>query len=150
MSLSIRDAVRDDLSFIFHGNREMALETEGKELDPATLQRGVERALLDPQRGWYLVAEVDGRQAGSLFVTFEWSDWRDGFFWWIQSVFVLPRFRGQGVYSALHQEVARRAAEDGSVCGVRLYVDRGNDRARRLYEKLGMTASNYDLMEQLL
>lgn len=154
MTILVRDAIRDDLSFIFHGNQQMAFETEGKELDPATLQSGVDAALADSQRGQYLVAEIDGEAAGTLFITKEWSDWRNGFFWWIQSVYVLPRFRGQGVYSALHGEVVNRAeiAEadpaDENVCGVRLYVDRGNERARRLYEKLGMEVSHYDQMEQ--
>jgi len=143
----VRDACAEDLSFIFHAQREMARETEGKELDPATLQDGVRTALGNPGLGFYLIAEIEGEPAGSLMVTQEWSDWRNGLFWWIQSVYVLPQFRGRRVYSALHHTVVQRAQVAEGVCGVRLYVDRDNAHARTIYEKLGMEVSNYDLME---
>ncbi|MEE8141491.1 MAG: GNAT family N-acetyltransferase [Planctomycetota bacterium] len=150
MDIHVREAKQHDLSFIFHANREMAAETEGKELDPLTLQRGIEAVLSDPTRGLYLVAECEGTQAGSLLVTSEWSDWRNGYFWWIQSVFVLPSRRGHGVYSALHREVVQRARENREIRGIRLYVDGDNSHARKVYEKLGMSLSNYHLMEQPL
>ncbi|MEM7261024.1 MAG: GNAT family N-acetyltransferase [Planctomycetota bacterium] len=145
--VNVRDAVADDLSFIFHANREMARETEDKELDPATLQSGIATALADPSLGFYLIAEIDGDDAGTLMVTREWSDWRNGLFWWIQSVYVLPRFRGRRAYSALHHAVVDRARDHGNIQGVRLYVDRENQHAREVYQRLGMDHSNYDMME---
>ncbi len=150
MPVQVRSARADDLSLIFHANREMALETEGKELDPLTLQRGVESVLKDPSRGFYLVAELEGEPAGTLMITSEWSDWRNAQFWWIQSVYVLPRFRGQRVYRALHDEAVRQAKADSTVCGIRLYVERENSHAKQVYEKVGMTRSHYDLFEQTL
>ncbi len=145
--VEVRPAHADDLSFIFHANREMARETEEKELDPTTLQNGVAAVLADDSLGFYLIAEFEGEPAGSLMVTQEWSDWRNGMFWWIQSVYVLPKFRGRRVYSALHHAVCDRARDAGGVCGVRLYVDRENEHARNVYKKMGMDVSNYDLME---
>ncbi|MCI0652358.1 MAG: GNAT family N-acetyltransferase [Planctomycetes bacterium] len=148
LDVTVRDARAGDREFIADCNRAMARETEGKELAATVLRAGVEAALADRARGWYLIAERAKKPAGCLFVTCEWSDWRNAVFWWIQSVYVLPEARGLGVYGALHREVLRRARESGGVCGVRLYVDRANAHARRVYEALGMRVSQYDLMEQ--
>jgi ribosomal protein S18 acetylase RimI-like enzyme len=143
---TVRAAVPADLDVLVAFNAAMALETEGKRLDPARLRAGVEAALGDPQRGHYLVAEHGGRVAGALLITREWSDWRNGWFWWIQSVYVAPEARRAGIYRALHAEVLRQAAAAGAV-GVRLYVDRGNERAQRTYEQLGMQTSHYVFYE---
>ena len=125
----------------------MALETEDKVLDPATLTRGVTTLLDQPAHGRYLLA-VDGEQvAGQIMWTHEWSDWRAGQFWWIQSVYVAPDWRRQGVFAALFKAVRDRARRDPHACGLRLYVERENDGARETYLALGATLTDYRLME---
>ncbi len=148
--VKIRPAVASDLEPIVAFQRAMARETEGKDLDADRVTRGV-RAALTPtdgkDRGTYLVAEVSGRVVASLLVTYEWSDWRDGWFWWIQSVYVRPEDRGRGIYRALYTEVLHRARSGGGVCGVRLYVETENQRAQAVYEKLGMVRAHYHMYE---
>ena len=145
--VGVRDAKSEDLDSLVAGNAAMALESEGRALDGGALRAGVRRALLDEARGRYFVAEIAGQPAGQMMITREWSDWRDGWFWWIQSVYVWPAFRRRGVYRALHKyvEQAARAAED--VCGLRLYVEAENETAQRTYESLGMTRTRYHLYE---
>ena len=142
----LRAAVPDDAPAIVEANAAMAIETEGLALDRARLLRGVEALLRDPERGAYIVAEAGGRIVGQLMVTREWSDWRDGWFWWIQSVHVDPAWRRRGAYRALHEECLRRAREAGA-CGLRLYVDRSNQGAQATYAAMGMSRSHYDLFE---
>ncbi|MEW6253158.1 MAG: GNAT family N-acetyltransferase, partial [Planctomycetota bacterium] len=147
----IRGAALADADTIAGFNVALAAETEGKQLDPDVIGRGVQRILTDPALGRYYVAErsVGGRPqvAGQLLVTFEFSDWRDGLFWWIQSVYVRPEARRSGVYRALHRFVEREARTSGGTCGLRLYVDRNNTRAQQVYRSLGMAATAYDLYE---
>lgn len=143
----IRLAGLDDVPALVAANIAMALETEGKALDPARVELGVRGLLERPEAGFYLVAADGQASAGSLMVTPEWTDWRNGWFWWIQSVYVAPRWRGQGVYRALHEDVERRAREHGRVVGLRLYVERENEGARRIYERLGMAETAYRLYE---
>ena len=143
---TVRAAAPADLEPLVAFNAAMALETEGKRLDLARLRAGVTAALDDAQRGRYLVAELDGGVAGALLLTREWSDWRNGWFCWIQSVYVTPEARRAGVYRALHGEALRLAATEGAV-GVRLYVDRENRGAQRTYERLGMQPSHYVFYE---
>lgn len=126
----------------------MAHETEGLQLDSDRLRRGVRAALASQDKGAYLVAELNGRIVGSLLITQEWSDWRDAYFWWIQSVYVEPAFRRRGVYRALHARVLELALARGDVCGIRLYVDRENAIARRAYSSVGMVRSHYEMYEQ--
>jgi ribosomal protein S18 acetylase RimI-like enzyme len=148
--MQIRDGVPADAPTLVEFNARMALETEGKTLDRATLTRGVERVLRDRTLGRYFVVDgPDGSVVGCLMVTLEWSDWRDGHFWWIQSVYVRDDVRGRGVYSSLHRHVVEEATRAGNVVGVRLYVEPHNARAQRTYEKLGMKKT-YDVMEQPL
>jgi len=128
----------------------MARETEGHELDLATLTNGVERGLADPAKGRYWVAELNGAVVGCLFVTREWSDWRDGWYWWIQSVYVAPEARGCGAYSALHERVRSEARTAGDVVAIRLYVERDNRRAQGTYQKLGMGDTGYLVYEEKL
>ncbi|HVS19985.1 MAG TPA: GNAT family N-acetyltransferase [Planctomycetota bacterium] len=149
-SLSVRAATPADAATIAAFNLAMARETEDKGLDEATLVRGVERALADPERGRYRVAERDGRVVACLLVTREWSDWRDAWFWWIQSVYVAPDARRTGVYAALHDDVAREARAAGDVCGIRLYVETENHTAQLTYERMGMHRAHYHMFEQLL
>ncbi len=131
------------------GNAAMALETEGKQLDVAVLRRGVERVLEDPSKGFYLVAlDSAGEVLGQLMITFEWSDWRAGDIYWIQSVFVVPAARRSGVYRALHSHVRTLARAHGNVVAIRLYVERHNTAAIASYKQVGMKPSIYELMEQ--
>jgi len=147
---SIRKARATDAETLAGFNRAMARETESKELERDASLRGVRALLEHPEHGRYLVAEVGGDAAGSLMLTTEWSDWRNGFFWWIQSVYVQPERRRQGVYRALHEEVRRQARREGDVCGIRLYVERENGGARQVYESLGMESTGYRLYEEPL
>jgi ribosomal protein S18 acetylase RimI-like enzyme len=147
MQALVRDARPADLDLLAAFNAALAEETEGRRLDAARLRAGVAAALQDPSRGQYRVAELDGRAVGALLVTREWSDWRNGWFWWIQSVYVLPQARRRGVYGALHADVLARAAAAGDVVGVRLYVEHENAGAQRTYERLGMLRSRYVFYE---
>ncbi len=108
----------------------------------------MKKLLRDSAKGFYLLAEINGRVAGQIMITFEWSDWRDGNFWWIQSVFVAPRFRQCGVFKALFAEVQRLAFERGDVCGLRLYVELSNARAQRAYVRLGLHRAHYEMFER--
>ena len=146
MSLLIRPARPDDLAHLVDWNVAMAWETERKQLDPVTLRRGVAAVFEEPRRGFYLVAERDGVAVGGLLVTYEWSDWRAGDFWWIQSVYVVAEARRSGVFRALYAEVGKRAADAGAI-GLRLYVETENHRAQRTYEKLGMQRCHYAMYE---
>lgn len=126
----------------------MAWETEAKRLGAETLRRGVRAVLEDPAKGFYLVAVTDvGRVVGQLMVTFEWSDWRDGTIFWVQSVYVTPEARRSGVYTALHAAVLSHARAHGGVA-VRLYVEKHNGVAQETYRRVGMKPAIYDLMEQ--
>lgn len=145
--ITVRPATADDLEAIVAGNLAMAKETEGRQLELETVRSGVRRLLADPSQGVYYLAELDGRVVGQLLITYEWSDWRDGVFWWIQSVYVAPAARRHGVYRALHTWIERKARETPGVCGLRLYVDRHNASARQVYARLGLQLTEYRLYE---
>ena len=145
--MRIRRATPADAEFIVESNVAMALETEGLTLDESVVGPGVEAVLADNSLGFYLVAEIDGSPAGQLMVTFEWSDWRNGLFWWIQSVYVRPEYRRRGVYRALHGHVAGAARAAGGVCGLRLYVEQDNATAQQVYESLNMYRTRYQMYE---
>jgi ribosomal protein S18 acetylase RimI-like enzyme len=147
MDIVVRQGRPEDADFLVANNQAMARETEDKELDGETLRAGVEAVFADESRGFYLVAEYEGRSVGSLLVTQEWSDWRNGAFWWIQSVYVDRSARRRGVYRQLYDAVRERAREQGGVCGFRLYVERENFKARKAYEKLGMGETRYAMYE---
>lgn len=146
--MEIRLAERGETPELVEFNQAMALETEGKFLDPQILSSGVESVFHDREKGFYVVVEDDGRIVAGLMVTFEWSDWRDAWFWWIQSVYVRPEYRGRGIYGAMYDFVKQLASERGDVCGFRLYVEQENVRAQRVYEKLGMKQSYYLMYEE--
>ena len=145
--LDIRIAVDTDQQTIADFNAAMGLESEGVTLDTNTLRDGVAAALADPVKAFYLLAEADGHPVGQLMVTTEWSDWRNGWIWWIQSVYVIPERRRQGVYRSLYGRLTKMANDRGDIRGMRLYVMRDNWRAKRTYEALGMSHSHYDLYE---
>lgn len=145
--ITVRPAGPEDQAQLVEFNALMAKETEAKDLDLPTLRHGVATVFQEGDRGFYLVAELEGAIAGQLLITTEWSDWRDGYFWWIQSVYVLPQFRRQGVYRALNDQVRSLAEARQDVCGVRLYVDKDNIGAQQVYQRLGMSPTHYDLYE---
>ncbi len=147
IGINIRKATPADAGFIVESNVAMSLETEGLALDEGLVRPGVAAALTDGALGFYLVAEIDGRPAGQLMVTYEWSDWRNGLFWWIQSVYVRPEFRRRGVYRALHRHAADAAQAAGGVCGLRLYVEQDNAVAQQVYESLEMRRTRYLMYE---
>jgi ribosomal protein S18 acetylase RimI-like enzyme len=141
----IRLATLADVEFLTRGNAAMALETENLTLDPVRLRTGVEAVFADSARGVYFIAEMDSRAVGQLLITYEWSDWRNGNFWWIQSVWVEPEFRGQGVFRKLYAHVYTRARADHNVCGLRLYVEDHNTRAQGTYQRCGMKRTAYQM-----
>jgi len=147
---TVRPATENDIETIARFNRQMAEETEEKALDPQTVRKGVQAVFENSDCGFYLVAERDGEITGTLLITSEWSDWRNGQFWWVQSVYVRPEARRSGAYRALHRAVRRRARDAEDVCGLRLYVERGNEAARETYEALGMTETSYRMYEEML
>ena len=149
MRVKIRRARLRDAPALVAFNSAMALETERKVLLPRVIRAGVRRLLRRPDSGFYTVAEVDGEVIGALMVTKEWSDWRNGDFWWIQSVYVRPDFRRRGVYRRLYRHLQSMAAKQRSVCGFRLYVERHNRRAQATYRASGMDRTHYLVYEQL-
>lgn len=144
---SIRDGRPADAAVIVGFNVKMAMETEGRPLDPALIGPGVRAVLDDPRKGRYWVAESGGEVVGQLMVTYEWSDWRNGVFWWIQSVYIRTDSRRKGIFSALHRHVEKLARSTQDVCGVRLYVEHENRRAQKTYAALGMSSPGYEVME---
>ena len=148
-SLHIRPARAAEADAIAGFNIAMAEETEGKRLLPEVVGRGVRRLLAEPALGFYLVAEAQGEVRAALMVTTEWSDWRAGRFWWLQSVYVQPAWRRRGVFRALYAHVTAAAAQEPDVCGLRLYVERDNHAAQATYRALGMHETDYLLLEQL-
>ena len=145
-----RLAVVDDAGTLAGFNQAMALETEAKVLADAVVLPGVEEALRDAVHGFYVVADTGGEVVGSLLVTYEWSDWRNGRIWWIQSVYVRPEYRRRGVYRTLHEFVRDLARATGGVVGLRLYVERDNAAAQRTYAALGMHETPYLVYEETL
>ncbi len=148
-ALDVRRATMADLDTIVRFNRAMATESEGMTLDGPTVTEGVRQALADENKSLYFVAENDGQVAGQTMITTEWSDWRNGFFWWIQSVYVDQPYRRRGVFRALHAHIRDLAKAQPNVCGIRLYVYRENERAIETYRNLDMTVTDYRLCEEV-
>jgi GNAT superfamily N-acetyltransferase len=147
MEIRIRDADVTDAGDIAAFQRAMARETEEVELDAGVVDRGVRAVFDDPARGRYFVAEGEGRVIASLLITYEWSDWRNGNVWWIQSVYVRPEFRRRGVYAQMYDEVKSVVARDPNIRGIRLYVDRRNTPAQDVYRRCGMNGEHYLVFE---
>jgi ribosomal protein S18 acetylase RimI-like enzyme len=144
----VRPAGPGDQEVLVAFNQAMARETEDRELDVAILRAGVAALLADPARGRVFVVESAGEVVATLTITPEWSDWRNGFFWWIQSVYVSPAHRRHGHYRRLHDHVRALAARDPEVYGLRLYVEEENHTAQATYRALGMHETRYRLYEQ--
>src|SRR4051794_17466389 len=147
MPLKVRQAAPSDAHQISEFNRLLAWESEGKTLSAAVLEPGVAAVLADANKGYYFLAEEEGRIVGQLGLTFEWSDWRNGWFWWIQSVYVQADFRRQGVFRALFEHVRQLGVAEG-VIGLRLYVEKQNARAHATYQTLGLEWTSYLVMER--
>jgi ribosomal protein S18 acetylase RimI-like enzyme len=145
--IDYREGTPSDVSVIVDFQVAMALETEELDLDREICTRGVQGVFDDPSRGRYFLAESDGTVIASLMITYEWSDWRNGNVWWIQSVYVRPAFRGQRVYAGLYSHVQRLVQADDGIRGIRLYVDRRNVSAQSVYTKLGMNGEHYQVFE---
>lgn len=146
-NIMVRLGNRNDINTIVKFNAEMALETENISLSTEKLQKGVTGLFNDPQRGFYVVAEWDGKVVGQTMITYEWSDWRNANFWWIQSVYVMPEYRGFGVFRSIFEYIKNKAKESSDVCGFRLYVSKYNVQAKRTYESMGMEMSYYEMFE---
>ena len=154
---AIRHACVEDLDVIVEFNARLAHESEGKLLDRTVIRKGVAMALADPDRLRYWVAEVNEEQEpsgtpwviGQAAITREWSDWRAGWIWWFQSVYVHPDYRGKGVFRGLHARIRETAIATEDVIGLRLYVEVSNEQARRVYVSLGMKPGGYDVYEEL-
>jgi GNAT superfamily N-acetyltransferase len=149
MDLQLRRGELRDADTIARFNSQMAFETEGKELIPDVIGAGVRRLLETPSLGFYIVAENEGRVIACLMITNEWSDWRNGLFWWIQSVYVEKDFRRKGVYRRLYEHVRGLAESDPGICGFRLYAEKDNEVAHATYSSLGMEETDYMLWEEL-
>jgi ribosomal protein S18 acetylase RimI-like enzyme len=145
--ITVRVATPSDAEFLVRGNASMALETEALSLDLDRLRDGVHALFEKPERGVYYVAESGGKRAGQLMLTYEWSDWRNANFWWIQSVWVEKEFRGQGVFTTMYRFVEDLARNATGVAGLRLYVEHENRRAQATYSKVGMARTVYEMFE---
>jgi len=148
MPLTIRAAVPTDIPTIVEFNCRLATETEGKTLDREIVTKGVTAALSDPHKGPYFVAEEYGQILGVSQITFEWSDWRNGWYWWLQSVYVRADSRGKGVFRALYDHICRLAKQDPGVLGLRLYVEIDNLDAQQTYRKLGMNRIDFLIFQR--
>ena len=147
IDIPVRPARANDRDLMAAWAVAMAMETEAKVLALDTVTRGIQAGLADPARAIYYIAEIAGEPAGTLMVTPEWSDWRDGWWWWIQSVYVAPAHRRSGVFRALFDHVLKLAESSEGVRGLRLYVERENIGAQRTYEFVGMRDSGYRMYE---
>ncbi len=146
----VRRAEPKDVPIIAELNIAMARETESRQLCPVTVTEGIRAVFSNPDYGIYVVAESKGEVVGCLLITFEWSDWRCGLFWWIQSLYVRPVFRRRGVFRQLHDFVKTEALRRPQTCGIRLYVAQSNHVARRAYEEIGMKPTSYRIYEEML
>ena len=145
----VRKATKEECNTIVEFQLAMAKETEGIDLDRPTVEKGVKAVFSDSTKGNYYIAEEDGRIAGSLLTTFEWSDWRNGTILWIQSVYVHPDFRRQGVYRSLYAHLKEQVQNDKKLNGIRLYADKSNITAHKTYIKMGMNHDHYVTFEWL-
>ena len=136
-----------DVNSLVNFNIKMAKETENKILNKKIVTKGVSQVLNDATLGYYVIAKNKTDILGSLMITYEWSDWRNGMFWWIQSVYVEKEYRQQGVYKKMYSYIKDKALKDNSCTGIRLYVEQENKIAQSVYKKLGMEETHYKLFE---
>lgn len=147
-TIHVQEAERNDLEIIVRFNEMLASESEHKKLDHEIVMSGVREALNDPNKCRYFMARIDGDVVGQMMITLEWSDWRNGYFWWIQSVYVEQDFRRHGVFRTLYQHVGDLARKEKNICGLRLYVHKENEHALQTYKNLGMSVTDYLLCEE--
>ncbi len=145
--VQIRMATEENREIISDFQVKMARETEALVLEKKTLNEGVMHVLRDSEKGKYFVAEDEGKVVASLLITFEWSDWRNKWVLWIQSVYVLPEYRKQGVFKNMYAHIKKWATDDNEMAGIRLYVDKANKNAIKVYRKFGMNGEHYRLFE---
>ena len=145
--ITVRSAMPDDALLIIEFQQKMAMETENVALDFHTVTKGVHSVFEDETKGAYYVADDDGAVVGSLMTTYEWSDWRSGTVIWIQSVYIIPTHRGQGVYKKMYEHIQNLVTPESGYRGIRLYVDKTNLAAQKVYEKLGMNGEHYQVFE---
>ena len=145
----IRQAQKEDAELIIDFQLKMAKETEKLELDKSLVSKGVKAVFDDPGKGVYYLADFDNKTAASLLITYEWSDWRNAWVWWIQSVYVLPEFRRKGIFQTMYRHITKLSEARSDVGGIRLYVDLTNSRARKVYENIGMNGDHYQLFEAM-
>jgi ribosomal protein S18 acetylase RimI-like enzyme len=149
IKITIRRSTPNDIQTIVNFNMEIARETENINLSHQKLTDGVIALFEDDKKGFYIVAECDGSVVGQTMITYEWSDWRNSIFWWIQSVYVLPDYRKIGVFRSIFEQIKSMATQS-NVCGLRLYVVKDNTIAKKAYQSLGMNESHYDLYEMTI
>lgn len=145
--ITVKPATSRHAKAVIEFNRRLAYESEGRTLDSDRLTAGVEAVLKYPDKGQYFVAETGGIVIGQLLITYEWSDWRNGWFWWIQSVYVAEETRNKGVFRALFYHVQEQAKQRPDVCGLRLYVEKENHIAKSVYERFGLLSTPYEVRE---
>jgi GNAT superfamily N-acetyltransferase len=143
----IREAKRLDIQLIVDFQLTMAMESEGMKLEKQILEKGVRAVFDDPAKGKYYVAEYESQVVGSMLNTFEWSDWRNGTIIWFQSVYIKPESRKLGIFKQMYKHIKNLVERDDQLCGMRLYVDKGNERAQKVYKALGMNGEHYDTYE---
>jgi ribosomal protein S18 acetylase RimI-like enzyme len=144
--MEISTGTYNDIEAITGFQIAMALESEGTVLDSEKVRNGVTAVIEDESKGTYIVARTEDRPVASLMITREWSDWNNGWYWWIQSVYVMTEYRGQGIFRAMYTKVIEMAKEQ-NIAQVRLYVDRHNTKAQKVYQKLGMEECHYLMYE---
>ncbi len=147
LMILIRKALPADAQLISSFQVKMAMETENISLQPDVVREGVDAVVKDPVKGCYYIAQIENTIAGSLLVTYEWSDWRNGWILWIQSVYVLPEFRKTGIFKHLYNHVKQMVEQDPAMFGIRLYVDKTNNNAIKTYTRSGMNGNHYRLFE---
>lgn len=147
-TVTVREGRREDALIITKYNRAMANETESKCLHTQTVLKGVQEGLARPEICRYFVAEIEGQVIGQAMITYEWSDWRNGTLWWLQSVYVHPDYRKQGVFRKLYQHIESLARKEPDVRGIRLYVEEKNRNGQSVYSKLGLTPAGYHVYER--
>ena len=145
--ITIRKATIADIPFLVAFQQKLAQETENVTLDNAVLHKGMQAMFDDPSKGFYNVVEDNGVVIGCHMITYEWSDWRNGLVWWLQSVYVIESYRKQGIFKLMYENIVRIIRNDSSLIGLRLYVDKTNARAMKVYESMGMNGEHYTVYE---
>lgn len=149
MSVMVRKARLEDISALIEFQQGLAHETEGIKLDESLLEQGLGAIIKDPSKGFYFVAELQGQPVGCCMVTFEWSEWRNGTVYWLQSVYVKHSHRGAGVFKKLYEHLMTMVASDPKIFGMKLYANKSNTKAHQIYKSLGMDGDHYVMFEKM-